>query len=313
MKTYVLEGTLTALSSISHNGGDSFGINSKLRREKVIQPDGQVEQVPLLSGNGLRGMLRDRGMLHMCHMLGYGTEAEGLPLNAFHFLFSGGALTSKAGRGLDIDYARRLQRTIPLVGVFGGAVGNMIIPGKIKIGKALPICQETAHLIPATFAARATGSVWDYLQEEMYTRKDDSKDERNRPLLSASARQLVDTEQRSTSLTPVEETGQKQQMRYYVETFGAGTPFFWRITLTDVEDVEFAALLTTLVEFSRAPYVGGKSNIGLGEVAVQFQSWICIDSRVQPQSQEIDVPVNMVYHDHLRANADAIRTILEAM
>lgn len=313
MKTYVLEGTLTALSSISHNGGDSFGINSKLRREKVIQPDGQVEQVPLLSGNGLRGMLRDRGMLHMCHMLGYGTEAEGLPLNAFHFLFSGGALTSKAGRGLDIDYARRLQRAIPLVGVFGGAIGNMIIPGKIKIGKALPICQETAHVLPAFAAERANASIWDYLQEEMYTRKDDSKDERNRPLLSASARQLLDTEQRSTSLTPVEETGQKQQMRYYVETFATGTPFFWRITLTDVGEVEFAAFLTMMVEFSRAPYVGGKSNIGLGEVAVQFNNWLSIDSRMQPQSQELSLPVNMIYHDHLREHANAIRSLLEAM
>jgi hypothetical protein len=34
MKTYVFETTMTALSSISHNGGQSFGINSKLRREK---------------------------------------------------------------------------------------------------------------------------------------------------------------------------------------------------------------------------------------------------------------------------------------
>ena len=68
-----------------------------------------------------------------------------------------------------------------------------------------------------------------------------------------------------------------------------------------------------MVEFSRAPYVGGKSNIGLGEVAVQFNNWLSIDSRMQPQSQELSLPVNMIYHDHLREHANAIRSLLEAM
>ena len=82
---------MTALSSISHNGGQSFGINSKLRREGFVQPDGSVEDVPVLSGNGLRGLLRDRGMLHMCRALGYGVndttgKVSGLSLAAFYFL-----------------------------------------------------------------------------------------------------------------------------------------------------------------------------------------------------------------------------------
>jgi 3'-phosphoadenosine 5'-phosphosulfate sulfotransferase (PAPS reductase)/FAD synthetase len=76
METLVYEGTMTALTSIAHNGGQSFGIESKLRRERFVQPDGSVEEVPILSGNGLRGMLRDRGMWHMCRALGYGVDEE---------------------------------------------------------------------------------------------------------------------------------------------------------------------------------------------------------------------------------------------
>jgi hypothetical protein len=64
MKTYVFEGVVTALTSISHIG-DSHGVNAKLRREKFVQPDGTVEEIPVISGNSLRGILRDRGMLHM--------------------------------------------------------------------------------------------------------------------------------------------------------------------------------------------------------------------------------------------------------
>ncbi|MES2222093.1 MAG: hypothetical protein V4587_14145, partial [Acidobacteriota bacterium] len=101
---------MTAVSSISHNGGQSFGISSKFRREKFVQPDRTVEEVPVLSGNGLRGMLRDRGMAHMCRALGYGEDGQGLSLPAFHFLFSGGALTDIGGKTINIAEARRMRQ-----------------------------------------------------------------------------------------------------------------------------------------------------------------------------------------------------------
>ena len=49
MRTYVFEGTMTALTSISHIG-ETHGINAKLRREKIVQPDGTVEEIPVIYG-----------------------------------------------------------------------------------------------------------------------------------------------------------------------------------------------------------------------------------------------------------------------
>lgn len=323
MRTYVFEGRLTALSSISHNGGGSFGINSKLRREKFVQPDGSVEEIPVISGNGMRGMLRDRGMLHMCKQLGYGVdeqsgEVHGLSLGAFYFLFSGGALTSTGSRGIDIDEARRVRSLIPLVGMFGGALGNAILPGKCKIGKAIPICQETTHLLPESFQGGAPPSIWEYLQEEMYTRKDDEKNEHLRQLIAPDVRGLLDVEHKKAALAkatnePVGDTGQKQQMMYYVETFAAGTPFYWKIAIDDASDIEFEAFITTLVEFSKMPYIGGKSATGLGEVAIQFDSWLSIDSRLHPEGQALAMPLGAVYAEHLRERAGDIRNLLAGM
>ena len=54
MKTYILEGIVTALSSISHNGGEKNGIVTQLRREKFVQPNGKVIEVPVISGNSIR-------------------------------------------------------------------------------------------------------------------------------------------------------------------------------------------------------------------------------------------------------------------
>lgn len=323
MRNVTFEGVVTALSSISHIG-DTRGVNAELRREKVITPDG-VQDIPIVSGNGARGMLRDRGMLHMCRALGYGVDEEtgevrGLSLPAFHFLFSGGTLTSDAGRGLDVASARRIRDLIPLVGVFGGAMGNQIMPGKLTVGKLVPLCAETAGIIPERLReTRPPLSIWDLLQQEAYTRRDDEKNETLRVLVAPQTRALLEAEQaaraakRGTADDVDREIGQHQQMRYYVETFAAGTEFYWYLELADATDIEFEALLTALVEFSRRPVIGGKGAIGHGRVAVHFDRWIEIDPRVSTTGREIDVPVGARYADHLATRANDIRAELARM
>jgi CRISPR type IV-associated protein Csf2 len=326
MQTIVYEGTVTALSSIAHSGGVSLGISTKLRREKFVQPDGTVEEVPVVSGNGVRGRLRDLGMLHMCRALGYGIEeATGevlrLSLPAFYFLFSGGTLTSEGGKGLDLQGMRQLRTLIPLVSIFGGAFGNAILPGRIKIGKLIPLCTETAHLVPERFAALPVcqQSIWEYLQEEMYTRKDDAKNEHYQPLLQAAVQGLLTQKaegrrQRQDAGTDIaERPGTAQQLMYHVETFAPGTQFHWKLVVDDLSPLEMDAWLTTLNEFSKSPYVGGKSGVGLGEVAVRFDRWLQIDSRVQGQGTEVGLVLGRQYAEHLAAQGDAIRELLDIL
>lgn len=322
MRTLELKARVTALSSIHHGGGGHIGISSKLRRERFVQPDGSVEEVPVISGNGLRGLLRDRGMYHMCRALGYGVDEEsgqvnGLSLAAYYFLFSGGALSTDAGRALDIDRARELRRMIPLVGLFGGAVGNMIIPGKIKVDKMIPICRETLHLLPEEYHLANTPSIWDCTQEEMYTRKDDEKNENLRALLAPPVRGLLDVEAAGKRKLPAsapqeEATGSKQQMMYYVETLAAGTSFAWSVILSDVTDAELEAFVIALSEFSRAPFVGAKSNVGLGKVALDFFGLFTVDSRLRGDTTALGIPAGEAYLRHLRDHGADIRELLGA-
>jgi CRISPR type IV-associated protein Csf2 len=324
MKTLCFEGTMTLLTSCSHIG-ESFGINSKLRREKVVQPDGVVEEVPIVSGNSIRGILRDRGMFHMLKTLGYGVneetgEVQGLSLAAFYFLFSGGALTKTGSRGLDIDEARRWRDLIPLVAIFGGAMGNQIMPGKVKVGKGIPICSETAHLLPKRFVdGNELKSIWDICQEEAYTRLDDEKNEKLRQLIAPQVRGLLEAkaaeerEKRGTSRDVAGETGQKQQMRYFVETLAAGTQLFWEITLDDVTDLEFEAFAVCLTEFGRWPYIGGKSGVGHGKVAIHFDQWIEINPRLAPEGKAVGFPLGSQYVAHLEEKAGDIRELLDGL
>lgn len=318
MKTYLFQGVMTALTSISHIG-NTYGINAKLRREKFVQPNGDVEEIPVISGNSIRGILRDRGMLHMLRLLGYGRdEVEGLSLAAFYFLFSGGALTRTGSRGIDIDEARKWRELLPLVALFGGAMGNSMMPGKAKVGKAIPICEETAHLLPERFV-NGQGSIWEMVQEESYTRRDDEKDENLRRLMASEVRKLLEAkaaENRKrvdTKKDVAGPTGQKQQMRYHLETLAAGTEFFWEIVLDDVTRIEFDALAVTLAEFGKFPYVGGKSGVGHGKVSIRFDKWIELNPRLEPPGREIDLPLGQHYTQHLEKNAEKIRSLINGL
>lgn len=318
-RTLELRARVTALSSITHNGGQSYGITSMLRRERFVQTDGSVEEVPVISGNGIRGMLRDKGMYHMCRSLGYGVneetgEVQGLSLPAYYFLFSGGVLSKEAGKALNIDRARELRRLIPLVGIFGGAVGNMIMPGKVRIDKMIPICQETMHLLPDSYHLAAVESIWEYTQREMYTRKDDEKNENLRVLIEPQVRGFLEDEaatKRARGTSPMEEeTGSKQQMMYFVETLAAGTSFAWSVILQDVTDAELEAFVVTLAEFSKAPYIGGKSGTGLGKVAIEFKNLLVVDSRMQADTAALGIPAGDNYKRHLQEHGNEIRDIL---
>jgi CRISPR type IV-associated protein Csf2 len=320
---YQYEGIVRALSSISHIG-ETLGVSAKLRREKLVTPHG-IEEVPVISGNSVRGTLRDAGMVYMCRKLGYGINEEtgevlGLSLPAFHFLFSGGALKKVGDRALDVDAARELRSLIPLVSIFGGAMTNQIMEGKLIVGKLYPICQETAHLLGERFVSNGElPSVWELLQEEAYTRRDDEKVERLRQLIAPEVRALLEAEaasKREKARTGNEldrEVGQHQQMRYYVETFAAGTQFYWSLGLYDVTDLEWEAFLSCLVEFAKRPYIGGMSRIGMGKVQVHFDKWVEIDPRISVQGREVAMPAGAAYHQHLSERGERIRSLLDAL
>jgi hypothetical protein len=316
MRTYELNGLVTALSSIAHSGGERNGNISQLRREPVIQPDGRPEQVPVISGNSIRGILRDRGMYHMLSKLGYGVREDGtvkgLPLPAFHFLFSGGSLTSTGSNGLDIDDMRRVEHLLPLMSVFGGAIGNAIKPGKMKVGKMRLRCRENDHLLPERYRlGENAASCWSMTGVEFYTRRDDAKNDRLLPMLHGGHPGMKyvgdDNSMFDSKEVRQKKDGTPQQMMYEIETIAAGAQFVWRIILEDVTDLEFEAFLTTMLAFSRSPFIGGKSAVGLGEISIHMDRWIEIDSRLAATGKEIDLPLLEKYDRHLTENAEDIR------
>jgi hypothetical protein len=150
MKTYIIEAKVTLMSSISHNGGEQNGIVTHLRREKFVQPKGKIEEVPVISGNSSRGKMRDISALDVLTKEDY-TKIK-VDLESHLLLFSGGALESVgADKKLNLEKVRKMRNDMPALSILGCSIGNIILPGKLQVGKMYPICKEMIHLIPENF------------------------------------------------------------------------------------------------------------------------------------------------------------------
>lgn len=275
MTTIRIEGEATLLSSLSH-GGEHAGTTSYLRREKIIGPDGQALTLPVVSGNGVRGLLRDYAADIMWRALG----SPQLPPPVFHLLWSGGAL-AKAGSGHVLG-ARQLQevrRLIPLVSLFGGSGAGRIMEGKLRVGKMMPICSETVHIVPAALVPESPRSIWDSLQIEEFTRRDDAKrDQLHQAIEGLAAAPALESGTLLTvedHLPAVDDTdGPAQQMRYGVETLAAGTRLHWWMALTNTTDAEtslFAQAVDAWV--ADGAHIGGRSATGHGRLRLDVAQW----------------------------------------
>jgi CRISPR type IV-associated protein Csf2 len=305
--SYKYEGIATAQAALSHLGDSAGGTTSVFRREKMLVR-GEVMEIPVLSGNAIRGLLRDRGMKFLLRELGDPV----LSPPAFHFLTSGGALTKNAGRGLDIGQARRLRALIPLVGVFGGACGRQILEGKLQVGKWYPLCAEMAAYIPAAYQdePEMQQSIFDMTDLHSFTRTDDAKSEAWQKYLPAPERALLEAPKITIGKDGKELAVKDaaQQMRYSQEVLIAGTKFYCWMRLSDVTDLEKAAFASALYEFQQAPFVGGQSRHGLGLVDIDFSAWM----EVQPvQYRAAEVAPSDAYLTHLHERRSDILAALE--
>lgn len=261
-KNYKIEGLIYLKSPLSHIG-ESLGVDSYLAEQKIIGEDGNPVECFVYSGNAFRGMLRDLATKYLLEKLGNFQ----IPAESFHLLFSGGTLGGK--QNLDIEQARKFRKLLPAFSIFGGGVGNQIMAGKMNIGQAYPVVKETARIIPEKYHLPEMQSWRHWTMEQSFTRKDDSKDENLRKYLKSGNedQKLIqgETQKKKKDNEPA------QQMRYTVELLAPGAILYQRIDLKNMTELELGAFVSGLVEFSKHPYLGGKANVGMGLVEIDYK------------------------------------------
>lgn len=323
-----LEGWFRLKSPLSHIG-ESISTVSYLSQEPIKQDNGDFEEVFCYSGNAWRGQLRDLAAAYMLTAL----QAVPLQLDVFHLLFAGGGIGGE--QSVDLAGARAYRRAIPLIALWGGGVVNQVLPGKLRVSNAYPVCREAIPVLlhtPEEQAARVSYRTMTF--EKSFSRKDDAKDERLNGFLA-----LPDPAPRQAALpdgdAPPAKAGRKRgdapatQMRMTVELLAAGVQLETHIDALDVNEVELGCLVSALHGFARSPHIGGQANRGHGLVDLAYELHDRATGEVRPfvaivggrlslmpaAEQALvayDAHLRRVYDEFLSDHAGPIRALLGA-
>ena len=202
-------------------------------------------RLPIITGNSVRGTLRDCGAKELLDRLGVAVEKE-----IFHILFSGGNLNGTVK--MDVWKAKNVRAHLPMVSIFGGGLGDMILAGKMAVGNLYPICKESEEI-----TGEYSDLSWKNLIDEIeYTRTDDEKNDDLTKYISNP-----DAEKSAKAST---------QMRYSVQYLAAGAELVQEIILYDnCSELEEGALMAAFAKWFACPKLGGMANKGFGS----FDGW----------------------------------------
>jgi hypothetical protein len=218
-----------------------MGTDAKIRRIKVVGPDGDV-MVPMYSGNAFRGKLRRVAADDFLSRIGVDRRSGAAITDKLYFcLFSGGSLQKGvASSHIEVGQKRDLRKHVPFLSLFGTAFGSQMLAGKARIGFGVPIAKETVFMT----GVDSSVSVWDIVDEVFYTRRDDLEDK---------------------------DKGQDpHQMKYSVECLAPNTGLAHEMVLCHPNEIELACFGAVMRLFCEDPVLGGKSGIGHGRAKMDY-------------------------------------------
>lgn len=242
-RDHVVELAIRLVSPAFHGGDEKTGSEVLFRRMKLYHR-GRLVDVPFISGNALRGVIRRLVFKDLLDRLGYTIGS----LRLYHALFSGGVLETvdESTPAIDIELRRRIRSLLPPLSLLGTAIGNQVIEGKLKVMHLLPVCKETIEYhedwVITRFPDNAARSCYEYLDWVFHTRRAEEK------------RQSKEE--------------QAVQMLYRFEVLVPGTMLYTRIVCSDCTDLELSALAHMLELFKAHGQIGGKPATGYGRFKI---------------------------------------------
>lgn len=214
-------------------------------------------EIPVITGNTVRGILRDCGAKKLLDTYNKAVEKE-----AFNVLFSGGTLSGSTKN--DVGRAKEVRSHFPLLSLLGGGLGTMIMAGNLLSGFLYPICTETEQITKI----KSKTSWHDLIDEIEFTRTDDTKKDKNLKYIKD-----VGAESVGKAAT---------QMRISVQYMAVGTKFCQELLLLDTStEMEEAALYSCLHEWFKCHTIGGMQSKGFGFFDAESEHISVIDGNIE--------------------------------
>lgn len=227
--------TLKAKSPIAHGAftdGIGMGNVAEFRKIPVVHK-GEVYNIPTISGNAVRGIIRRNLVREFFEMNKLNEKLETKEFDKLYaVLGNGGALSNGLDSSIDCNYLRDLRKQLPILSVLGGACYKFMLNGMCNIGFFKLKCTELGN---------GDKSIATMITEIGETRHIDKN--------------VINTE--SAGITP---------MPYTTEAIIEGSEFEGAITFAPMAtEIEISCLNHGIRSIN---HVGGKSGRGYGMVSV---------------------------------------------
>jgi len=246
MNVFEIDLNVLLKSPLAHFGDELCGTMQTARRMKY-KVNGKFVDIPVYSGNALRGILRSlvfEDMLEKC-----GMSISSISQSVFYTLFNGGSL--KSGGVEDISFKQQLTENCPALVLLGSAFGNQMTEGKAKVGILRPVCKE----LNGYNIKKSDGSLYSGMINEVFQTRSD--------------RLKIKTENvKDVAEIPKEVV----QMKYEFETLSAGTELETSISVEFANGLEKSCMIYMLNLLQQTGHIGGKSSEGYGKINLDYKA-----------------------------------------
>ena len=242
MRNLRIVGRAKALSPVFHGGDEKTGSVVLLNRMKFLV-NGKHIDIPIISGNSIRGRMRRLLAADFLSNVGYEIDLKtekGKKL--FHTLFAGGLLTEveeKETGVLDLTLKKKVVDHILPIRLFGASYKNQIVEGRLKVMHMLPICKELSEYT----GVESDKSIYSLIGRTFQTRRDELRER--------------------------SEDEEAVQMLIEYEVFIPGTEFYHEIIVRN-DPLDISTIARAIKLWNEDPYIGGKSAIGFGKLKLSY-------------------------------------------
>ena len=283
-------------------GEESVGIKTLIKRVSILLPEqGEVVQVPVILGNGLRGVLRDimtnvflEKVAEILNNTNNNKEIE-IDARVLLLMLTGGVLTRRGEEQVtakSIDKLRQRTEVLLPLNIMGFALTNVMIPSKIKVSVFYPVCSETSAL---------TKDLIDQVKDK--TNIDFDK------LSSTSVRHLIDEVQMmhkddvskltnislpKVKLTNVDKADTRLQAIFQREYVVPGVAFIGFISeIVPLSDAERELLALSIKRLKESSGIGGAVARGFGSFSIEYNDLDNLISNSTPSKLDEFIKSNL--------------------
>ena len=286
----------TPLANGLSAGKDNLTRQRKMRIFTELEDSCVLQDIPIVSGNSLRGVGRRMLINETFKALDIDWESmfpRRETQDAVKFFFTHGGLSPKglSPKGVKINIYTELRKVLPFLDLLGGVYYAHHFEGACRIGNMVPLTKETFEMLKADLppAIEIKKEKLPKIRELLITEENDP---------------MTTSVQRFIKKRSEEKKEEKEAGMFNVETITVGTTFRFYATAGSDNENTLKAFRAMMFLLQDRGYVGGMSAKGLGRVAYDLY---CQDEKGTTRLNSKDLT------DYLAILKETRQKILEAL